>query len=119
MSSQKTVLIVDDSQVSRTMLRAIIGDAEPACNVLEARSAKEAIEQAGRVEVDILTLDVNMPGATGLAIAPRLKQMCPFARIAVLTANMSKEVEEEASSLGLDYISKPITENKVKAFLYK
>jgi len=116
--SPKTVLIVDDSQVSRTMLKAIIGGAEPAWQVLEASSAQEAIEHARRTEVDLLTLDVNMPGASGLSVAPKLKKMCPFARIAVLTANMSDSVQQEAATLGLQCISKPITEDKVKAFLY-
>lgn len=115
----KTVLIVDDSMISRLMLKAIINHHYPEWMVLEAEDADRASVLAQSHAVDVVTLDLNMPGTDGLTLAPKLQAVLPNARIALLTSNMQERVQAAAEKQGLVFIAKPITEDKVLNFLAK
>lgn len=119
MSSKLTMLIVDDSQVSRMMIKAIVHDTMPDWNVIEAGNAEDAVKQLEQsVEgVDYISMDMNMPGVDGLTIIPTLKEKCPKAQIALLTANIQDSVRERAEKLGIQFITKPITEDKIVPFI--
>lgn len=112
-----TMLIIDDSQVSRMMLRAIINSEQPEWDVLEAANADEALQRAKDNDIDVITLDMNMPGTDGLTVAPELQLSCPQAKIALLTANIQSAVKDKAEGLGLIFIAKPITEEKIIGFI--
>ena len=113
----KIILVVDDSRLSRMMISAIIKEYDNQWTILEAPSADEAVKQCEQHTVTAITLDMNMPGKSGLEIAPKLKEMQPSAHIALLTANVQKSVKAEAESLGLSFISKPVTEDKVIRYI--
>jgi CheY-like chemotaxis protein len=119
MGEIKTVLIVDDSGVSRMMLRAIIENTYDDWNILEAADAREAEKLSETNQIDLITLDMNMPGMDGLTVAPVLKKNCPASRIALLTANFQERVKSKAEMQGLTFIPKPITEDKVLEFIEK
>jgi CheY-like chemotaxis protein len=114
---EKIILVVDDSRLSRMMISAMIKEHDTQWTILEASSADEAVKQCEQHTVTAITLDMNMPGKSGLEIAPKLKEMQPSARIVLLTANVQKSVKTEAESLGLSFISKPVTEDKVVSYL--
>lgn len=109
----KNVLIVDDSRISRLMLRTIIEMRLPQLNVFEAEDAEEALKTCKEQTIDFITLDMNMPGRDGLAVAPELQENCPGVKIALLTANFQERVIQQAKQQGLTFIPKPITEDKV------
>ncbi len=115
--SQKNVLIVDDSKISRLMLTAIIANEKPGWTILEAEDGAQALEISAEHEIDVVTLDMNMPGEDGLTIAPRLQKNAPKAIIALLTANFAERIQDQARSQGLLFIAKPITEGKVVEFI--
>ncbi len=117
MSADKTILIVDDSMVSRMMIRAIVAEAEPSWQILEAKNSQEAVDKIKSVSVDFVTLDMNMPGENGLQVAPRLMTESPNANIALMTANVQDSVRCTAEELGLTFIPKPITEENVLQFI--
>lgn len=119
MSDLKTILLVDDSRVSRLMLRAIIEYQFPERKVLEAVNASEALALTAESDeqIDLVTLDMNMPGIDGLTIAPQLQNNCPDATIALLTANYQDRIRNKAEKQGLIFIAKPITEDKVIEFV--
>lgn len=115
----KQVLVVDDSQVSCLMIQAIILAAYPNWKVSLAADAAEAIKLSGSTQFDYITLDMNMPGRDGLAVAPDLMAMSPNAKIALLTGNHQERVKDLAEKQGLVFISKPVTDKNVLAFFAK
>ncbi len=119
MGKMKTIMLVDDSKVSRLMLKAIIENKFPEWQILEAENAAEALKLSlyENDNIDLITLDMNMPGTDGLTIAPQLKGNCTHAVIALLTGNVTKEVKSKAENQDLLFIAKPITEDKVIEFV--
>ncbi len=115
--SEKSIMIVDDSRISRLMLKAIVSNHYPGWRVDEAEDAKEALSKCQNHEYDFITLDMNMPGVDGLTISPELQEACPCANIALLTANFQERIQERAQAQGLSFIPKPITEDKVLDYL--
>jgi CheY-like chemotaxis protein len=113
----KKVLIADDSMLTRMMLKTIISAKHPDWSITEAVNGREAVTKAESGGFDIITLDMNMPELDGLAAAPAIRRSNPRARIALITANVQDAVRAKARVLGLEFINKPIEENKIEAFL--
>jgi len=117
MSNKKRVLLVDDSRVSRLMLKAIITSKYVDWDVMEAENADIALSLCLKGEFDFITLDMNMPGRDGLTVSPELQEACPNAKIALLTANFQERVKAKAEEQGLTFLPKPITEEKILSYL--
>jgi two-component system, chemotaxis family, chemotaxis protein CheY len=113
-----TILVVDDSRVSRMLIRAIIAHADPQAVVIEASNGEEALTKTQTTPITIATLDLNMPGMDGLVLAKQLIERFPGAKIGLLTANIQEMVRQKAEALGISFISKPITEEKILSFIY-
>lgn len=118
MTSQ-TILVVDDSRVSRMLVRAIIDHANEQAEVIEAGSGEEALDKSENIEIDIAILDLNMPGMDGLLLASKLLERFPSAKIGLLTANIQEIVRQKARDLGISFIPKPITEERILNFIYE
>lgn len=79
------VLIVDDHPILRSGLRLLIS-AEPDLEVVgEAGDVDEAVALAESLVPDVITLDLGLPGGSGLAAIERIRARAPKARIVVLT----------------------------------
>ena len=111
----KTVLVVDDSRVSRMMIRAFISDAYPDWKIVEAANGDDALSTDFNTPVNLMILDYNMPGMNGLTLYEQLKSNHPNASASLFTANIQNSIKDKASSLGVNFIEKPITEDKVKS----
>ena len=61
-----TLLIVDDSRMSRMLIKAIITDSRPEWRILEAVTGDEAIKLVDEHQPEFVSMDVNMPGIDGL-----------------------------------------------------
>jgi two-component system chemotaxis response regulator CheY len=118
MGKDKKILLVDDSRISRLMLKAIINANYPDWEVTEEDS-ESALKLCQYTQYDFISLDMNMPGRDGLTISPELQDLCPDAKIALLTANFQERVKDKAKAQGLSFIPKPITEEKVVDYLSK
>ncbi len=119
MGKDKKILLVDDSRISRLMLKAIIKANYPEWEVAEAENGESALKLCQYTKFDFISLDMNMPGRDGLTISPELQDLCPDAKIALLTANFQERVKDKAQAQGLSFIPKPITEEKVVDYLSK
>ena len=119
MGDKKTIMLVDDSKVSRLMLKAIVENKFPDWQILEAGNAAEALKLSlyENEGINLITLDMNMPGVDGLTVAPKLKANCPNAVIALLTGNITEELRSRTEKQGLLFIPKPITEDKIIEFV--
>ncbi len=109
-----TLLIVDDSKVSRMMIRAKVAQLQPDWKILEAASGDEALVMARADAPDFITMDVNMPGINGFETVARIRVFNPFARIAMLTANIQESSRAQAAALLVTFIKKPVTEAAVR-----
>ena len=118
--AEKTILIVDDSLISRMFMRKAVQGNYPDWSVLEANNAQDALTTIEGKSIDIALLDLNMPGGiNGLALARSLKDLFTSCSIALVTANIQSAVREKADALGIEFIAKPITEEKIVGFLAK
>ena len=107
----RSVLIVDDQPLNRTIARALVG--ELGLTVLEAEHGQQALDmlQAGHVP-DAILMDINMPGLDGIAATRRLRALPGDAgRVPVLalTANDAPAVQARAREAGMQgVLGKPI-----------
>lgn len=105
----KTLLIVDDSRVSRMMIRNLVAERKPGWQIIEAASGEEAITQTVENMPDCVTMDINMPGMDGLTAAAQIKKAYPKVRIVLLSANIQESSLLRARQIGVDFVAKPIT----------
>ena len=108
-----TVLIVDDSRVSRLVARQYITTLHPDWNVVEAGTGEEALAKAPDVRPQLVLMDVNMPGMGGLACAEQLRALLPDAHISLLTANVQDATRHRAGEIGVGFMEKPITPERI------
>ncbi len=103
------VLLVDDHEVVRVGVRALI-DRQPEMEVVgEAGTVREAVEQASKLAPDVVVLDVRLPGGTGLEACRQIKADRPETRVIMLTSFPDDEVLFEAIANGADgYVLKQI-----------
>ncbi len=107
---QPKVLVVDDDQVIRTLMR-YCADGE-AYTLLEAADGQQGLEIADQELPDLILLDVMMPGLDGLAMLRRLKAQDRTRHISVimLTAlDQESQVSEWLDTGAIDHIRKPFS----------
>jgi diguanylate cyclase (GGDEF)-like protein len=104
-----TVLIVDDDRINRTTLAELL---QKECRVLLAKDGTSALQRVNEEsDIDLILLDVSMPGMDGYEVLRRLRAEKQTADTAVIfiTALTDEQDEEHGLSLGvLDYVFKPI-----------
>lgn len=108
-----TVLVVDDSRVSRMLSKQYILHKHPDWTIAEAASGEEAVDKLDGFKPDLVLLDVNMPGMGGIAAVEKIKAKCPTAHITSLTANVQDATRERANMMGVHFAEKPITEARI------
>ena len=79
------VFIVDDHEIIRRSLKMVLKDASDLLVVGEAQDGKEALEIIPDTDIDVLLLDMNMPGKCGIELLTDLKKLKPEMHIIVLT----------------------------------
>lgn len=107
------LLIVDDSRTSRMLIRGIVSNLRPGWYCKDAASGDEALAMVEADVPDYITLDVNMPGMSGLEAAGRLRLNYPGIAIALCTANVQDSVRQSAERAGLHFVPKPISEKSI------
>jgi len=100
-SSGKTrVLIVDDHTMLRSGLRLLIQSADDMEVVGEAGDLRGAILEAARTSPHVITLDLSMPGGSGVAGVERLAKAAPGAKLLVLTMHDDPAYVRSALAMG-------------------
>ncbi len=79
------ILLADDHAVLRSGLKLLLESQADFQVVGEASSGLEALDLAGKLQPDLILLDLSMPGLGGLDALPALAKICPAAKILVLT----------------------------------
>ena len=113
----KKILIVDDSRVSRMMIKSIVVEKYPDWEIKEAGDGQQAIDIAKTESFDYFSIDINMPNKNGFEVIENLKPIYPDSRYSLLTANIQQATKDRADSLGAALVNKPITEDSVNEML--
>ena len=109
----KKLLIVDDSKVSRLIIRARILEVYPEWQIIEAASGHEAIDLADKNTPDFCTMDINMPGILGTDAAEQILAKHPTMRIVIFSANIQESFQNHAATIGTIFVAKPVTEKSI------
>lgn len=104
----KQILIADDSQTVRRILRMFLQTQRDVKVCGEASNGFEAVEQARKLQPDLILLDLAMPEMNGAEAASVLKKMMPKVRIIVFTMFSENIGRSLTSAIGVDMVlSKP------------
>ena len=109
MSRTSTVLVVDDDPMNRTLVRARLQD--ELHRVLEADCGEAGLRAVEREPVDLVLLDVRMPGMDGLEVCRRIKAAPRegFLPVVLFTALSGTEDRQQGFAAGADdFLTKPI-----------
>lgn len=111
------ILVVDDDPD----LRSELSDFLEGYQVVEASSGTEALKLLDKAnDIDLVILDVNMPGPSGTDVLMELRKTDPDLGIIILTGHSSKEVAIEAlKGRADDYLEKPLDIARIKEVIEK
>jgi two-component system response regulator HydG len=113
MNIHSTVLVVDDDDAHRTMLRTLIGGW--GYSVSEADDGSTAIREVQAQSYDLVLMDVRMVNVSGLEALDKIKAYNPAIPVIIMTAYSSVETAVEALKQGAhDYLTKPLDFEKLK-----
>lgn len=83
--------LVEDHDLTRYGLRALLG-AQPDFQVVaEARTAEEGLEQLAQITVDVVLMDINLPGMDGIQAANEVRTTQPGTQVIMLTASNRRD----------------------------
>ncbi len=111
--SGSTVLIVDDEQTLARSAKAFLTDHGYEAEV--ASSGEQALGLLERLQPDVVFLDVQLPGMSGIDVLKRIREFDPVLPVIMLTAYGSIEGAVAAVKLGaFDYVKKPVDLEELK-----
>jgi putative two-component system response regulator len=111
--TRETILVVDDERGPRESLRMILA---PSFRVLSASSSVDALSLLRTEPIDIVTIDLNMPGMNGQDLMRRVHDEFPDTETIVITGCATVESAAESVRMGIcDFLEKPFDVVKVGA----
>lgn len=103
------ILLVDDHEIVRLGLKALLSRYPHFEVIAEARTAQEAIEQTLRLEPDIVVMDIRLPGRNGIEATRDIVEASPATKVIMLTSHADDDVLFDAISAGASgYVLKQI-----------
>lgn len=108
-AARATILYVEDNPDNRNLIRRVL-NAE-GYMVVEAAHAEQAFRKLQDERIDLILMDINMPGVDGYTLTSRIRKMDQYANIPIVavTANVMRGDREKSLEAGCDgYIQKPI-----------
>ena len=113
-NNKKKVLIVDDAQFTRNMLKNIINKIEQIEVIGEASNGVEAISLYKKLNPDLVTMDLVMPEKGGIEATEEILKLNSKALIVVVSALGQEALVLEAAKKGAkDFIQKPFKTEQI------
>jgi two-component system, NarL family, response regulator DevR len=98
--SRVRLLLIDDSEVVRTGLRALLGT-DPGIEVVaEAGNVTGGVEAVARLKPDVVLLDIRLPDGTGFDACRQIITQSPNSRVLILTSSVDDSMVDEAIRAG-------------------
>jgi DNA-binding NarL/FixJ family response regulator len=85
------VMVVDDHDLFRTGLRRLLEDHDGLAVVADARRGDEAVQLAGELRPDVVVMDINMPGMSGIESTRALQELSPTPAVLMLTISADED----------------------------
>lgn len=102
-----SILLVDDHELVRSGFEALLKTANDISVVGVAQSGEEAIKLIGEISVDVVLMDINMPGIGGVEACRRILKHNPKVKIIALSVHNDGPIPQQMLKLGvLGFISK-------------
>jgi two-component system NtrC family response regulator len=118
MNTPYTVLVIDDEPAHRLMVRVVLGDAD--FKVLEADNGSSGLATLRAKPVDVVLLDMRMPGMSGLDVLQKMHEEAITTPVIMLTAFGNVGSAVEAMKIGAwDYLTKPTDNDELLAVVRK
>jgi CheY-like chemotaxis protein len=105
----KRVLVVDDNEINQRLVESTLSFA--GYDVVCAADAASALQRIDETRIDLVVMDVSLPGMDGLQLTQKLKGDAQTRHIPVIvvTASATREDERRALAVGADgFVGKPI-----------
>jgi DNA-binding NtrC family response regulator len=118
MTQPVRILVVDDDPEMRALLAEELR--QEGYEVTDAGDGGEAVLACRTTEFDVILMDKNMPGPSGLDLLPGFRRSCPRSRIIMMTAFGDVPSFVEASEKGaVDFLFKPFRIDDMRAAIKK
>ena len=110
-----TILVVDDEPVPRRVASRLLS--EEGYRLLEADGATEALEVLHRASgaVDLIVMDVVMPGCGGVELGQKVREQWPGQRILFMSAHPAEVVRQGLPTDDAPFLPKPFTRDEALA----
>lgn len=106
----RNVLVVDDSAVARLVIQRVINESDNFQVAAHAGSAEEALEKLRTVSVDLVILDIEMPGMDGIEAIPHIMRESEDAPILIVSSHCRENAEPSLRAMAMgasDLVLKP------------
>ncbi len=114
------LLIIDDEQDMRNGLKRMLGRNIDDLEILTAPDAESGLLKVEEFSIDLVLLDIKMPGMTGLEMLKRLNTIAPWLTVIMMTGFGSIETAVKAIKLGAyDFITKPFNKDDICRIIRK
>ncbi len=116
MKQAQLILVVDDEIANRELLEAFLSP--HGYDLIFASNGEEALQLLADHEIDLVLLDVLMPGLNGFEVTRRVRQVDRLQRLPIILVTALRESEDRVAGIEAgcdDFISKPIEKNELLA----
>jgi two-component system response regulator HydG len=118
MDEKRKILVVDDEESHRIMLRAVLSADGYA--VMEASDGTEALTAVERDAFDLILMDIRMTNMDGIEALTEIRKISPLVPVLIMTAYASVKTAVEALKAGaFDYLTKPLDIEELKILIEK
>ncbi len=114
MTSRIRILLADDHTMFREGVKQVLSGTTDCAVVGEASNAQQVLEMAPRLKLDVVVLDISMPGRDGIDVLKQIKQIMPQVHVLVLSMYPEDQYASRAIKAGA---SGYLTKNKASAEL--
>ncbi len=117
----KTILIVEDSATTRSLIRAVIdelGDYE----TVEAGSGFEALKMLPQQDYDLIVTDINMPDINGLELINFVRNNPRYHHLPIIIVSTERSEEDKKRGMALGataYVTKPFKSSELQEIIKK
>jgi len=118
MTEMLKILVVDDEESHRVMLKAVLG--AEGYRVAEASDGTEALAAVDKEAFDLILMDIRMTNMDGIEALTEIRKISPQVPVLIMTAYASVKTAVEALQAGaFDYLTKPLDTEELKILIEK
>lgn len=111
-------MLIDDEKIALDVLEILLNEIGGVQVLGKCQLVSEALATAGRLQPDIIFLDIEMPGMNGLDAGKQLSGLCPDAEIVFVTAYHQYAVQA-FEARAIDYLLKPVAKERLSETLQR